>query len=159
VKKITDAAEAGNQDESIDDSSWRSRRRPAVPLRSGALLLGRGETILLVDTGTVMRGELARLLRQLGYRVKEASGAVEAQHLAHDDRRVQLLLLDLSAPEANDLELALWFRVMYPKTKVLLTVGSLWDLNSHVGHAAEFAFLSKPFTPIELARVLRRILD
>jgi len=160
VKKIAATPEAGTREGSDEDSSWRSRRRAgAAPPRSSSLPLGRGETILLVDSGRMMRGTLAVTLRRLGYRVKEASTAVRAQQLAEENPGIQLLFLDLSAPDGNDLELAIWFRVMYPGIKVLATTASLWSLNTHVGHAAEFVFLAKPFTARELARTVRTVLE
>jgi DNA-binding response OmpR family regulator len=72
-----------------------------------------------------------------------------------NEERIDLLILDL---ETIGLELARWFRAMYPQTKVLVTSSALWDLNYRVGDLQEIAFLSKPFTPPKLVRLVRRIL-
>ena len=160
VKKIAATPEAGTRAGSDEDSSWRSRRRAdAAPPRSSSLPLGRGETILLVDSGRMMRGTLAVTLRRLGYRVKEASTALKAQQLAEENRGIHLLFLDFCGPDENDLELALWFRSMYPGTKVIAATASLWNLSAHVGHSAELVFLAKPFTAQELARTIRTVLE
>ena len=107
----------------------------------------------------MMRGVIARVLRQLGYRVVEASGAHEAQRLAASRGEVRLLLLNHFAPERSDLELALWFRAMYPEMKILVACVSLWDLDYRIGEDRQINFLAKPFTARELARMVRRVLE
>ena len=107
----------------------------------------------------MMRGVMARVLRQLGYRVVEASGAHEAQRLAASPREIHLLLLNHFSPERTDLELALWFRAMYPEMKILVACISLWDLNYDLGEKRQITFLAKPFTARELARMVRRVLE
>ena len=115
--------------------------------------------MLLVGGAPMMRGVMARVLRQLGYRVVEASGAHEAQRLAAGRRETHLLLLNHSAPERTDLELALWFRAMYPAMKILVACVSLWDLNYRIGEERQIHFLATPFTTRELARMVRRVLE
>jgi two-component system cell cycle sensor histidine kinase/response regulator CckA len=153
-------AQTSDQEEPSDSSSWNTRplSRAAVVPPEGASLAGT-ETVLLVDGTPMMRGVMARLLRQLGYRVVEASGAHEAQRLAASRGEFRLLLLNHSAPERTDLELALWFRAMYPEMKILVACVSLWDLNYHIGEERQINFLAKPFTARELARMVRRVLE
>jgi CheY-like chemotaxis protein len=160
VKKITAVAGYGNKAEQGDHWSKGSRRQPTerpAP-RVDAPLNGKG-TVLVVDDEPLTRGVLARLLRQFGYRVLEATGALEAQHLADARRRIDLLLMDLSTHETSDLELALWFRAIHPRTKVLAASDTLWDINYEIGESQQIAFLAKPFTPRELARIVQRILE
>ena len=133
-----------------------SRTAAAPP--EGVSLAGT-ETVLLVEGAPMMRGVMARVLRQLGYRVVEASGAHEAQRLAASRGEVRLLLLNHFAPERSDLELALWFRAMYPEMKILVACISLWDLNYDLGERRQITFLAKPFTARELARMVRRVLE
>src|SRR5207249_3182778 len=95
----------------------------ASPVRAP---LRRNETVLVMDDDPMLQGVLVEILRRFGYRVLEASGALEAQRLAEGHRKIHLLLMDLSTPETSDLELAFWFRAFYPKTKVLVTSSSLW---------------------------------
>ena len=160
VKTMTAPAQTGDQGESGYSSSRNtkplSRTTAAPPER---VSLAGMETVLLVDGAPMMRGVMARVLRQLGYRVVEASGAHEAQRLATSRREIHLLLLNHSAPERTDLELALWFRAMYPEMKILVACVSLWDLNYHIGEERQINFLAKPFTAHELARMVRRVLE
>jgi len=145
----------------------RSRKRPLWPSgrfavarpvpSSGNALRGR-ETILVVGNTPVLRGALARVLRQYGYQVLEASDALEAQRLTEARRAIQLLLMDLSSPETHDFQTALWFRSTHPEIKVLVASDALWGVNLELGVSQQIAVLAKPFTPVELARMVRRVL-
>jgi DNA-binding NtrC family response regulator len=158
VKKISASAKNEKREE-LSASSWRKGQgAPAQTATARAVPAGK-ETVLLVDCSLMMRGILARALRQLGYHVVEASGTLEAQRLAASCREIRLLLVDHSRPDLTDMELALWFRAMYPKMKILVACVSLWDLNLHVGETQQINFLAKPFTERELARIVRRVLE
>ena len=99
------------------------------------------------------------IIRQFGYRAMEAAGAVQAQRKVKLRPDIHLLLMDLSRLQTEDLQLALWFRVMYPSLKVLVASESVWDINYHLGAHEQIVFLPKPFTAFELARIVRQTLD
>jgi CheY-like chemotaxis protein len=134
------------------------RRSRKVPVPAEAAPLRGNETVLVANDTPMLRRALARLLRGLGYRVLEAADALEAQRRTEAHPKIHLLLMDLSAPEPSDLQLALWFRATYPQTKVLVTSDLLWELNLKSGFAQEIAILAKPYTQVELARIVRRVL-
>lgn len=123
-----------------------------------AYLRGR-ETVLVVDNTPVMRGAVAGMLRQLGYHVLEAIDTVEAKYQAHARRNIHLVVMDLPEPEMCHLELAHWFRAIYPETKVLVTSSSFWNLTLQLDGSQPVTILTQPFTPFELARMVRVILD
>src|SRR5688572_8863284 len=79
--------------------------------------LGQDEIVLVL---AAKRGFIGGVLRQLGYRVLEAVHTAEAQSLAQSEQNVRLLLMDLSVMDTRHLEFALWFRTVYPETKVLV---------------------------------------
>jgi CheY-like chemotaxis protein len=106
-----------------------------------------------------MREAVAGNLRLLGYRVLEAAGAQEAQHCAHAQRNIHLAVIDLPTPEIKRFELAQWFRAIYPGTKLLLSTDWLWGLNLDLDSQRRIVVLAKPFTPLELARMVRLVLD
>jgi len=114
--------------------------------------------VLVVGDDAIMRRCLARVVRRLGYRAREAASPLEAQRAASESRRIDLLLTDLSMPETNGPKLARWFRMACPDTRVLIATGSLWELQSDAGELEHYALLAKPFTPAELARMVRRLL-
>ena len=133
---------------------------PAIPLVTdfAATAVSRKETVLVVDSVPLMRGTIAQVLRKLGYRVLEASGALGVQRVAVAEKDIRLLVLDLSSVEISDLEFIAWFRMSHPTIKVVVAAGSLWELNFYHGIAREITLLAKPFTPTELARIVRRVL-
>src|ERR1041384_2167996 len=120
--------------------SWRQPDtfRPRVAT-SGALArdLRGTETVIVVSDGPGLRSVLVGTLRHLGYRVCEAGDVFAAQRLAHTQRKVHLLLLDVDAPETAEMELVLWFRSVYPETRVLIAANSLWELNLQLGTSEE----------------------
>ena len=117
------------------------------------------ETILVVDESALMREAVGGNLRLLGYQVLEAAGACEAQHYAHAQRRIHLAIIDLPTPELKRFELAQWFRAIYPETRLLLATDWLWGLNLDLDSQRRIVVLAKPFTPLELARMVRLVLD
>jgi DNA-binding NtrC family response regulator len=159
VKKSSIAAANGEKEALVDSSSWNSpgqARTDSAPMASARLVTK--ETVLLMDTAPMMRGVLARVLRQLGYRVMEASSALEAQSLAANRGEVHLLFMDVAGNDPGDIQLAVWFHGMYPKTRILVASGSMWDLNYQIGESHQITFLAKPYTSHELGRIIRRIL-
>jgi CheY-like chemotaxis protein len=137
-----------------------SPRRLEIPLqqRIPDALRGR-ETILVVDKEPLMREVVVENLRQFGYRVLEATDSCQAQHHAHAQRKVHLAVIDLPEPEIKRFELAQWFRAIYPETRLLLLTDWLWGLNLELDSQRRVVVLAKPFTPLELARMVRLVLN
>jgi len=117
----------------------------------------RTTTVLVVDDEPLMREFIAELLRDSGYQVLEASGAMEAQQLARNNN-IDLLLTDFSMPGTNGLELARWFQSKYPQMKILIATGALWDLVNQVGEHERLAVLPKPFDVVQLSRMVKLVL-
>src|SRR6266403_1281467 len=118
---LLSAAVANRSSAPRQDRPWRrSRRRLARETAAPAVIPPGGiKTILMVGDTPVLRGVLAGVLRQLGYRVLQAHSAIEAQRLARDNPEIALLLLDLAAPGSGDVQLALWFSAAYPELPVV----------------------------------------
>ena len=140
-----------------------SKHEPPATLAAPSSVLagaptGKNETVLVVDSVPLMRGGISTVLRRLGYRVIEASNALEVQRVTITERNIRLLILDLSSLEISDLEFLAWFRLSHPTIKVVAAAGSIWDLSFYHGVTQEITLLAKPFTPMELARIVRRTL-
>ncbi len=114
--------------------------------------------MLVVADAPALRRLLARVLRQCGCLVLEASGAWQVEQLTQHERQFDLVLMDLSAPENADLQLALWLHALHPEIKVLVAADSLWEFNLEFGASQQIALLAKPYTQAELRRVVRRLL-
>ena len=133
-----------------------ARRQPVNPSTFGS---GEKETVLLVDDEPLVRRVMVHVLRQVGYRVLEASGAREARRLAATHGNLDLLVTDFSMPQTNGLELARWFEANRPETKVLIATGSPWEFLHQAGQYEPFAVLAKPFNGFQLREMVRCLLD
>ncbi len=119
------------------------------------------ETILLVEDDTNLRSLVARVLTRRGYTVHAAPSGVEALIIASDPAIVlDAVITDVVLPGINGRELVEKLMVSRPDIGYLLMSGYTDDdvLRRGVLHG-ETAFLQKPFTPDQLARKLRAVLD
>jgi len=133
-----------------------------LPRRSEPTRMPRGgETVLLVEDEPTLRTLTARVLRDLGYQVLEASHGTQAIELVlAQTQPLQLLLTDIVMPGMRGNLLAERLVDLLPTLKVLFMsgyVGSALDVQDWLGKRA--AFLQKPFSPDLLARKLREVLD
>ncbi len=132
---------------------------PAPPPAKGSL---RGtETILLVEDERPVRSLIRTALRPFGYKVVEANDGAEALRLCQEHGGpIHLLLTDVVMPHMDGPELARRVALLHPETKVLYISGypdpavasrGAPDLRSEL--------LEKPFTPDDLRRKVRQVLD
>jgi CheY-like chemotaxis protein len=117
---------------------------------------GREVALVVGDQGPIRKATV-QVLHRVGYQVLEASGALDAQRLAEAHGSIGLVLADFTTPETTGLELARWFQVRFPETKVLITTDSLWELLSQSGMHEQFGILVKPFSDLELRRMVQRL--
>jgi PAS domain S-box-containing protein len=123
-------------------------------------LLGGNETMLLVEDESAVRQLAARVLRQLGYSVLEATDGKDGLRVAGEHPGpIDLLLTDIVMPQLGGVGLLERLRVVHPHIKVLFMSG--YTAHTIVHHSileAGVAFLQKPFTPEVLARKVREVL-
>src|ERR1051325_3879466 len=117
------------------------------------------ETLLVVDDDDEVRKLEVWILSQLGHKVLEAQGPVEAMRLAAATPTIHLLLTDFSMPGANGLELAEQFRTLHPQAPVLMVSGSLGVIDGQADRLDRFAVLAKPFTSDDLVHKVRTLLS
>jgi PAS domain S-box-containing protein len=118
------------------------------------------ETILVVDDDLRVCSLTASILGLYGYQVLSANSAEEASRRVHEFQgEINLLITDVAMPYMTGPVLAQALKEKRPWLKTLYMSGY-----PHVTSGAEGSvdcdgpFLSKPFTPIELARVVRTAL-
>jgi len=119
------------------------------------------ECILLVEDEMAVRNLCHRLLKRLGYTVLEAETGVAALDVwKQEQHRIQLLLTDMVMPEGmTGHELAEIVRQDNPKLPVILSTGYSPDsLGEDSLRESGIHFLSKPYTPSQLADTIRRAL-
>jgi len=119
------------------------------------------ETVLLVEDEDAIRLLLGRELRARGYVVLEADDGLGAMQLvAATAGAIHLLITDVVMPRLGGRELAQELAEARPDMKVLFMSGYTDDEMVRSGVLrAEAAFIQKPFTPEELGRKVREVLD
>jgi len=126
-----------------------------VPLKGGI------EQILIVEDDELVLEHVENQLVSLGYRVTTALSGRKALDIlkARDD--IDLLLTDIVMPGGvNGRELAELALADRPTLKVLFTSGYAENAIIHHGRLDPgVAFLSKPYTRLELAKKVRSVLD
>jgi signal transduction histidine kinase/CheY-like chemotaxis protein len=119
------------------------------------------EAILVVEDEADVRSYLVETLRDLNYRVREASDGTEALALFDTDPlRVDLLLTDIVMPGMNGRQLADELRRRQPELKVLFMTGYSRDAVVHQGRLdSGVSLLQKPLNQTTLAAKIRDSLD
>ena len=119
------------------------------------------ETILLVEDEERIQQLMSSALRSAGYTVLLAANGAEALTISNRYRgTIDLLVTDVIMPEMSGVKLSHQLMMQRPLTKVLYMSGYTdGELSKHGVILKEHAFIPKPFTPMSLAGIVRRILD
>lgn len=118
------------------------------------------ESVLIVEDEAAVRRLAASVLRTSGYRVQEARDAIEAYALIQANQPFDLVVTDVIMPKMSGKELYDQIKAIAPRIKVLFMSGYTDDALAHHGVLGpELSFLEKPFSPSQLARKVREVLD
>ena len=121
----------------------------------------REELVLIAEDEPMVRGIMARTLRECGYTVLEAGDGQEALHLLETEgRRVSLIVADVVMPDMGGREMASEVALRWPSLPVLFTSGytGLDVVNRGLLEEGK-EFLQKPLAPETLARKVREMVD
>jgi DNA-binding NtrC family response regulator len=124
-------------------------------------LEGQRERILVVEDDEQVLELIVDLLQENGYIVATASSAEEARATFHREQgNFDVFLSDVVLPDGNGVQLAEEFLALRPQMQVLLSSGYI-DERARWGQIVErgWHFLQKPYSPDELLRVLREVLE
>jgi PAS domain S-box-containing protein len=129
-------------------------------LPDAARLVGT-ECVLVVEDEDALRAYTSEILRELGYRVIEASNGAAALELLESGQAVDLLLTDVVMPGGlNGRQLADEATRRLPKLKVVFMTGYTRNAVVHQGRLdGGVNLISKPFAFHELAEKIRASLD
>jgi signal transduction histidine kinase len=118
------------------------------------------ETILLAEDDEGVRSLTEQVLTGFGYRVISAVDGEDAvkKYLAHKDS-IQMLLFDLIMPNRSGKEACCEIRKVCPGVRVLFMSGYTADIIKAKNLKGGAEIITKPFSPTELARKVRTILD
>ncbi|MFH1550997.1 MAG: PAS domain-containing protein [Planctomycetota bacterium] len=122
---------------------------------------GGTETILVVDDEEIIRAIIRQALTEAGYDVHVAdSGADALTIFASEHKDIDLIILNVAMPGMNGAATFKKMREIDPSATVLVATGYARE-----GQALELleqganGFLQKPFSPAQLLRYVRHVLD
>jgi CheY-like chemotaxis protein len=139
-----------------------AKSEPDLPPAEAGAPGGRTEEVLLIaEDEPMVRGILARTLKECGYGVREAGNGTEAlQVLEAAPGVVSLIVADVVMPDMGGRDMAARVAERWPDVPVLFTSGytdgeivrrGLLDPGA--------AFVQKPFAPDTIVRIVRERLD
>lgn len=121
---------------------------------------GAGETILVVEDETSVRGVIRRTLERHGYTVREARHGGDALLVWERERdALSLVVTDIVMPELGGRELAARLRAEQPDLPILFLSGYAGGTAGGEPLADDEPFLYKPFAGEELLRQVGALLD
>jgi len=121
----------------------------------------RGETILVVEDGDLVRKSVIAQMKSLGYSTVEASSPAQALELIAGAESFDLLFSDIVMPGPIDgVELARLAREQRPDLKVMLTSGypDLKTAHSSEESYVQWQILKKPYRRSDLQHALEEVL-
>ncbi|HXI38907.1 MAG TPA: response regulator [Bryobacteraceae bacterium] len=115
-------------------------------------------SILVVDDNNETRQMFRRELEETGYYVSEARTGREARH-ASRDRFFDVMILDMSMPDEDGIELLQYMRSELPSVKVLAVSGFMQGAFLSVArNLGASSSLQKPVSPETLMREIYKLL-
>ena len=116
------------------------------------------ESILLVDDEEAVLNLAQRTLESCGYSVIIARSGVEALATART-ARVDLIVTDVVMPQLSGPKLVERYLAKHPEPRIIYMTGYVDDETMRLELDEEVVLLRKPFGPVELARIVRTVLD
>ena len=132
-----------------------------APSKSESNIIRGTELILLVEDESGVRRLTKQLLLSFGYRVLEAENGVEGLEIIRREAgSLSLVITDVIMPKMGGGDLYHRAKAEHPGVKFLFVSGYTDDAILRQGIVEKgVSFLPKPFTPAELSREVRRIID
>jgi two-component system, cell cycle sensor histidine kinase and response regulator CckA len=133
----------------------------SAPVVDQGTVQGGTETILLAEDHEGLREIAVEILTRLGYRVVAVADGEEAiREFRGHGNRIDLALLDVMLPRMSGLEIYQRLSVEQPDLPVIFATGYTGDLEL-LRHVEErgLPIIPKPYSPRELARKVREVLD
>jgi CheY-like chemotaxis protein len=119
-----------------------------------------GETVLVVEDETVVRGLILEVLADLGYRALEAGDGPSGLRVLESKQRIDLLVTDVGLPGLNGRQLADRARLVRPDLKVLFITGYAEQAAMASGFLAPgMEMVTKPFAIEDLTLRIRKIIE
>jgi CheY-like chemotaxis protein len=125
------------------------------------MIMGNGETILIVEDDPAARLAMISLLESQNYRPLDAQNGVQALEIFEKEQgAVNLVVSDVVMPEMGGLTLYGELRARNPLIKMLFITGHPLDFSDQAAlETGRAQWLQKPFSVLEFTSVLRTMLQ
>ncbi|MFQ5597121.1 MAG: response regulator [Nitrospiria bacterium] len=138
-------------------------QRPMVTTAQGLTdqaKIGGTATIMIVDDDELVRDLGRTILERCGYTVLLAEEGKQALEIfKREDGRIELVILDITMPRESGWEVIRRLRALDPALKVIISTGhDISGQTEDLGDLGPYTVLSKPFTPREMAQMIRDLL-
>ena len=143
------------------DMANRQERREANP-SSEDLSASSAKAILIVEDETSIRRLLVSLLSAEGYRIQSVADGTLAIRILEDDPEIDLVLTDLAMPGIPGTAVAEYLSRTRPQVKVVCMSGNPQPHEKSLRKLLErrlVDFLPKPFTPVQVLQMVKRLLE
>ena len=113
--------------------------------------------VLIVEDEALVRIDLVETLQEAGFKTFEADNAAEAIAIMETNSEIRVVFTDIEMPGTMDgLALSHYVRRRWPPTIIVISSGRRAEPEPDaMPHLA--AFIAKPYSPAELARVFNNI--
>jgi PAS domain S-box-containing protein len=126
------------------------------PYLSDAFAVASGETVLVVEDESVVRGLIVETLFDLGYSAIEAPDGPKGLEILQSRRRIDLLVTDVGLPGLNGRQIADAGRALRPGLKVLFMTGYAENAAMAAGFLEPgMQMITKPFAMEALASKIK----
>ncbi len=131
-----------------------------IPRRTDIAGRATGQTVLVVEDESAIRGNVRDCLQQLGYTVLEAESGEAALEICQQKQgKIDLVITDLIMPGVGGQELARQLGEQYPNVRILFTSGYTEGTVAQLEMLQEgSSFLPKPYSVADLSSAIHRIL-
>lgn len=131
-------------------------RQALVDTLSGARFLDKIARVLVVEDEILVRLDLVYSLEGAGFSTLEAGSADEAITILEGRSDIRVVFTDIQMPGSIDgMALAHCVRKRWPPTILVVSSGRQRPAGNEL--PSKTAFLTKPYHPVELSRLLDRI--
>ena len=116
-------------------------------------------TVLIVDDDLITRTVLAKVVREMGHQVLEASNGLEAVQMASKNPGPDIVLMDVTMPIMDGIEATRQIRSLgVPAVIMVLTADDSTETVQKAVHAGADDYLSKPINQSQLSTRLEMAL-
>ncbi len=119
------------------------------------------ETVFLIEDEAMLSDLLQASLESKGYKVMTAHNGEEGvQKHKQNQHEIDIIILDIGLPKLGGAEVLKKIMSLDPRAKVIIASGFINpELKPELYAAGAKSFIQKPYTPVEVLKVIREVLD